>query len=85
MKNQLIVCLVISVFFLSCSLADDVKDTVDAVECANLINRINDNYGDSCAETIATIDQILNGSCSEYITTEQREDLIFIKENCTDE
>ena len=75
----------ISVFFLSCSLADDVKDTFDAVECANLMNRISENDSDKCSQTIADIDQLLNGSCSEFITTEQREDLIFIKENCTDE
>ena len=85
MKNQLIIYLMISVFFLSCSLADDVKDTFDAVECANLMNRISENDSDKCSQTIADIDQLLNGSCSEFITTEQREDLIFIKENCTDE
>lgn len=85
MKNQLIIYLMISVFFLSCSLADDVKDTFDAVECANLMNRISENDSDNCSQTIADIDQLLNGSCSEFITTEQREDLIFIKENCTDE
>jgi len=67
-----------------CSVADDIVDTFDAVECANLINNRLNVDNDTCAEIIADINIILSGSCNDFITSEQREQLEFIRDNCED-
>lgn len=73
---------VISALFILNSCAKDVKDTIDSLECANLISRL-DNDNDTCADTIADINKI-EKSCGEFLTEESREQIAFIKANCTD-
>lgn len=86
MKNLVLLCLITIVFstLLGCSVADDIKDTFDAVECANLIAKISDDDNMTCADTIADIKKI-EKSCGEFLTEESKEQIAFIKANCTDD
>ncbi len=63
---------------------DALDDSIDAIECANLLQKINEDEGNKqCSELIADINSILN-TCDEFLTQEQKDDLNFTKENCTD-
>lgn len=72
---------------IGCSVADDVKDTLDAAECAALIERLDNDVDndESCAEIRADVNRILTGSCRDFLTEEQRTQLEFIRDNCSDE
>ena len=89
MKKPLL--LVLTIFTIStligCSVADDVKDTFDAVECAAQIERLDQKIDDNspCSEIKSEIDKLLSGSCREFITSEQRTQFEFIRDNCTDD
>jgi hypothetical protein len=85
-KNE-ICTLVLSLSLLllaNCGVKDAIDDSIDAVECANLIERIEED-GDNrdCAEQIADINKILN-TCDEFLSQEQKDAFNFIKENCQD-
>lgn len=86
MKKPLLFSLITLAFSLliGCSVADDIKDTFDAVECANLIAKISDNDNTNCADIIADIKKI-EKSCGEFLTEESKEQIAFIKANCTDD
>ncbi len=68
-----------------CSAAEDIKDTFDALDCANLIDKLNDdNDSDKpCSEIISDINKIEN-TCNEFLDAETKELLAAIKANCTD-
>lgn len=70
---------------IGCSVVDDIQDSLDAVECANLFAELNDDIDndESCSSIMADIDRILS-SCNEFITSEQREVLEFVRTNCQD-
>jgi len=70
----------------SCSIADDIKDTADALECANLISKLDDDIdnNEDCSKIISDINSILSGPCEEFITSEQRSQFEFVRDNCED-
>ena len=77
--------IITAIFFVNgCSVADDIKDTLDAVECANLLENVADRNNDDnpdCAQIRSDLEQVEN-TCGEFLTAEQREQLAFIRANC---
>ncbi|QCW99287.1 hypothetical protein FGM00_03855 [Aggregatimonas sangjinii] len=84
---QLTITTILFSTFIGCSVAEDVKDTLDAAECATLIERLDNDVdnNESCSEIRADVNSILSGSCRDFITEEQRTQLEFIRDNCSDE
>lgn len=81
-KIKILVSISALLFFSSC--IKDVKDTLDSIECASLIAKIDQEDNDSCADAIADIDKILR-ECGDFFTQEQKDELNFAKENCSDD
>lgn len=67
----------------SCSVADDVKDTVDAVECANLIGNLTlaESNDRPCSEIIADINRI-ERDCEKFLDDDIRASFATARENC---
>ncbi|AYN67099.1 hypothetical protein D1013_06815 [Euzebyella marina] len=89
MKKHLITGLAIiyTFFNYSCEQAKDLKDSFDAIDCAELLIELDEEYdrGDkSCEETKKDIDQLLK-KCREFLTEENIADLEFIRANCSDD
>ena len=66
-----------------CSVADDLKDTVDAVECANLIGDLTlaESNNRPCSEIIADIDRI-ERDCEKFLDDDIRASFATARENC---
>jgi len=84
MKKSLLFYLLIVTFSLQigCSVADDIRDTADALECAALIESL-DEDNDTCAEVIADINRI-ESNCGEFLSESSMELIATIRANCTD-
>ncbi|MGB3149260.1 MAG: hypothetical protein WBB27_01250 [Maribacter sp.] len=68
-----------------CAVKEAIDDSVDAIECANLLERIDNEEGNRpCSEQIADIEQILR-TCDEFLSQDQKDDLNFAVNNCTDD
>lgn len=85
-KNE-ICTLVLSLSLLllaNCGVKDAIDDSIDAIECADLLSRINENQGNvPCSELRADINNILN-TCEEFLSQENIDDLNFARDNCQD-
>ncbi|PKA99454.1 hypothetical protein B0O79_3165 [Flavobacteriaceae bacterium MAR_2009_75] len=71
----------------SCDIVDDAKDTLDALDCAELLIKIDEEYDredKDCSEISSDIDKILK-RCSEFIDAEDRAQLEFYRDNCSDD
>lgn len=70
--------------FSNCSVADDVKDTIDAVECANMIGNLTlaQSNDRPCSEIIADIDRI-ERDCEKYLDDDIRASFATARENCS--
>lgn len=84
MKKPLLFALTIITFsiLIGCSVADDIKDTANALECAALIESLNDD-NETCAQTISDINKI-ESTCGEFLTDETKEIIASFKANCQD-
>lgn len=70
------------------SCVKDVKDALEDLDertrCAELLSEFTTNGGNqTCAQQIADINKILN-DCNEFLTQEQKDELNFAKDNCSD-
>ncbi len=85
-KNTFLCCAIIlnTVIFNGCAVKEAIDESFDAIECANLLQKISEEEGNrSCSEQIADIEKILR-KCDEFLSQEQKDDLNFAKNNCTD-
>lgn len=76
-----------ALFFFNCDQAEDIKESFDTLECANLIVEINERWDDDdpdCSEMRADIDNILK-SCGEFLDADDKAQLEFYKANCSDD
>lgn len=81
-----VVLVLFSISLMGCikDVKDAIDDSVDAIECANLLSQINNDEGNKpCSELVADINNILN-TCDEFLSQEEKDDLNFAKENCQD-
>ena len=70
-----------------CEATETIKETFDALDCANLIAEIDEDYDredKDCSEISSDIDKILK-RCSEFIDEEDRAQLEFYRDNCSDD
>ena len=81
-KTKSLVAIFTLLFFSSC--IKDVKDTIDSIECASLLARIDFDNNEDCADDIADIKKILR-ECGESLTQEQKDDLNALQESCSDD
>ncbi len=86
-KNIIIVSsiLITTTILNGCAVKEAFDDSFDGIECANLLQRIDEEEGNRpCSEQIADIDRILR-TCDEFLSQEQKDDLNFARNNCTDD
>ena len=82
--NKIKILITASILFLVVtSCVKEVKETVDSLECATLLSKINDDDDDSCADAIADIEKI-ERHCSEFLSDESKELIATLRANCTD-
>jgi len=82
-KRVLSIAVVLSVFLLSSCIKKAIENTVDAVECTNMIAElILTESGDRpCSAIIADIEKI-ERDCAQYIDDELRASFATARENC---
>ncbi|SHJ84412.1 hypothetical protein [Pseudozobellia thermophila] len=80
--------LILIAFTLSnCEQAEEIKESFDTLECANLLIDIDERWDDDdvdCSEIKSDIDKILK-SCGEFLDAEDKAQLEFYKANCSDD
>jgi len=82
--TALITLVIVSIVISNCSVAEDIKETADALECANLIRKIDEKYDKEdrdCSDIKSDANKILS-TCKDQLTTEQKEQLEFYSANC---
>jgi hypothetical protein len=73
-----------TIIFNGCAVKEAIDESFDAIDCANLLQRINEEEGNRvCSEQIADIEKILR-TCDEFLSQDQKDDLNFAKNNCVD-
>jgi len=85
MKNRiLILSLVFSIFLLSSCVKKAIENTIDAVECTNMISALilTESTERSCTDIIADIEKI-ERDCGDYIDEDLRASFVTARENCT--
>ncbi|MFC4094636.1 hypothetical protein [Euzebyella saccharophila] len=73
--------------FSACDQAEDIKESFDTLECANLLIRIDEEWDKDdpdCSDIKSDIDKILK-SCSEFLSEEDKAQLKFYQDNCSDD
>ncbi len=85
-KNHYILVLGLFTFFTfsNCSVVDDVKDTLNAAECAGMINDLilTESNERPCSAIIADIERI-ERDCAEYLDEDIRASFATARENCS--
>ena len=86
MRKSLALLTLTSTFLLnySCGLKDDIEDTLDGLQCVDLIAEIDEKWDSedrNCSEIESDVDSILN-TCEDFLDEEQIEQLEFYKANC---
>ena len=74
----------ISLLNYNCGLKDDIDNTIDGLQCVELIEKIDEEYDKedrSCSEIKADVEKILK-TCKDYLTDESRAQLEFYAANC---
>lgn len=69
-----------------CEQAKDLKDSIDAIECAELLIDLDEEYDHedkSCEDIKKDVDKLLS-RCREWLTEENIEQLEFYKANCSE-
>lgn len=70
----------------SCDQAESIKETFSALDCANLIVKIDEEYDredKDCSEISDDIDDILK-TCREFLDEDDVAQLEFYKANCSE-
>lgn len=87
-KNKLLIIITFTSVLLLTSCVKAAKDIVDDIESRTAcIERLSDYTTDSsdktCSQLTTEIDGILR-DCGEFLSQEEKDDLNFAKDNCTD-
>lgn len=73
----------ISFIFSNCSKNDPlgVLDSLDAIECANKLVKIQDDDSDDCVEVEKLLKEI-EKSCGDFLTEENKNDIAALRSAC---
>ena len=80
-KPTVLIAIVALSFLTNCS---KTKDAFDSLECAKLLQKINTDDNETCAQIISDINKI-EKSCGAFLDADDKELLAFAKANCQDD
>jgi len=71
---------------INCSVIDDAQDTLDSLQCIQLVEELDTDVDNNrpCSEIQSDINDILSGSCRQFLDSEQIMQLEFARDNCSD-